>query len=703
MRLMLRCNKGILRSFDMRFAHVYVIICLQLPQFCIIWQQCGRPFGGAIPIDTSCINRGFLRLKTSRTRSTLRPDPSRTEPALPRLRPVSPHFTGTAARFQSFSERGEPEASRARIAALRKALKRQGCDGMLIPRADVFQGEYLPPSEGRLAWLTAFTGSAGFAILAAKKLALFVDGRYTVQAKAEVKPRLVTVVPIAETTPDQWLKREAAHLTIGYDPALFTSRGLKRFERAAGEGGLTLKAIADSFPALWRDRPAAPATRIIDHPTEFSGEAREAKIARVQETLRAQKLGALLISECTSVNWLLNIRAGDVPHLPILRAFVLVPAEGKPQLFVRPDRLEPALAKFLASTIEIVPVASDGAAEVAATLSAKAATGARIRLDEETGAILFADAIREAGGEADIGPDPTALMKARKNATETAGSRAAHLRDGVAMVRFLAWLDREISAATPLTEIDAAIALESFRRETNALVDISFPSISAAGPNAALPHYRVTEASNRRISPGLYLIDSGGQYRDGTTDITRTVEVKRSTRAMREAFTRVLKGMIAVARARFPKGTSGAQLDPLARAPLWEVGLDFDHGTGHGVGSFLSVHEGPQRISKLGHATLEPGMILSDEPGYYREGHFGIRIENLIVVEPQARAGDERSMLGFETLTFCPIDRRLIIKSMLSREERAWLDAYHAETRGKLAPHLSGADLGWLDEATRAL
>jgi Xaa-Pro aminopeptidase len=294
-------------------------------------------------------------------------------------------------------------------------------------------------------------------------------------------------------------------------------------------------------------------------------------------------------------------------------------------------------------------------------------------------------------------------MKARKNATEIAGSRAAHLRDGAAMVRFLAWLDREIAKGTPLTEIDAAVALEGFRRETNALVDVSFPSISAAGPNAALPHYRVTDATNRPITPGLYLIDSGGQYRDGTTDITRTVEVKRSTKAMREAFTRVLRGMIAVARATFPKNTSGAQLDALARLPLWEAGMDFDHGTGHGVGSFLSVHEGPQRLSKLGHTALEPGMILSDEPGYYREGAFGIRIENLIVVEPRAIAGGERPMFGFETLTFCPIDRRLIVKSMLSRAERDWIDAYHAETRAKLSPLVEGEARTWLEDATRPL
>lgn len=620
---------------------------------------------------------------------------------MPRSRPVLPFFTSARARHQSFSERGEPEASRARIGALRRALKQDGLDGMLIPRADVFQGEYLPSSEGRLAWLTAFTGSAGFAILTRDKLALFVDGRYTVQAQAEVKKPFVTVVPIAETSPDQWLKHEAKGLVIGYDAALFTSRGLKRFERAALEGGVTLRAMQDPFPALWPNRPAAPASPVVDHPVDFAGESREAKLVRVQEALREQKLDALLVSECTSVNWLMNIRAGDVPHLPILRAFAIVPAEGKPQLFVDLRRIDPDLRASLAAFAELVPPTDDGVAEAATALTARAL--GKIRLDEDSAAALFAEAIRTAGGEPDIGPDPITLMKAKKNATEITGSRAAHLRDGAAMVRFLAWLDREIEAGTPLTEIDAAIALENFRAETGALVDISFPSISAAGPNAALPHYRVSEASNRRITPGLFLMDSGGQYRDGTTDITRTIEVKRSTRAMREAFTRVLRGMIALARARFPKGTSGAQLDALARAPLWEAGLDFDHGTGHGVGSFLSVHEGPQRISKLGHTALEPGMILSDEPGYYREGAFGIRIENLVAVEPQARPGDERPMLGFETLTFCPIDRRLIVKSMLSREERAWFDAYHAETRAKLSPLLSGADLAWLEQVTQPL
>ncbi|MCE2934383.1 MAG: aminopeptidase P family protein [Hyphomicrobiales bacterium] len=629
---------------------------------------------------------------------------NRTEPFVPRLRPVAPHFSQIQARFQSFTERGEPQHGAARAKALRKVLKSLKLDGILVPRADIFQGEYIPASENRLGWLTGFTGSAGFAILMADRLPLFVDGRYTVQAKAEVNRKLITVVPLAETSPDAWLKREAAGTRIGYDPHLFTARGLARFERAAKEAEITLVATGeDPFATVWENRPAPPATPVIDHPETFAGESREAKIARLQESLREQKLGALLVSECPSVNWLFNIRAGDVPHLPILRAFALVPAEGKPSLFVDPARLEPGLAKALAGIVEIVKPGTEGALEVEARLITLAKAGLRLRLDEESAPLRFSEAICSAGGTPDLGPDPIALMKARKNATEIAGARAAHLRDGVAMVRFLAWLDREIARGTPLTEIDAAVALEGFRRETNALVDVSFPSISAAGPNAALPHYRVTEATNRSIAPGLYLIDSGGQYRDGTTDITRTVEVKRSTKAMREAFTNVLRGMIAVARATFPKGTSGAQLDPLARLPLWEAGMDFDHGTGHGVGSFLSVHEGPQRLSKLGHTALEPGMMLSDEPGYYREGAFGIRIENLLVVEPRAIAGGERPMFGFETLTFCPIDRRLIVKSMLSRTERDWINAYHAETRDKLASLLDAESRAWLENATRPL
>ncbi|WP_246155497.1 aminopeptidase P family protein [Rhabdaerophilum calidifontis] len=610
-------------------------------------------------------------------------------------------------RFQSFTAAGRPDLSRARLAALRGEMARAGLAGLLVPRADIFQGEYIPESENRLGWATGFTGSAGFLIVLAEKAALFVDGRYTAQASAELDPAVVHAIPLAETAPETWLRANtAADARIGYDPALFTPRGLKRFARAAEEGRFTLAPLAaDPFAAIWPERPAAPKSPVVEHPLRFAGEDSAAKVARLQQALAAEGLTGLVVSECPSVNWLFNLRAGDVPHLPILRAFALVPAAGRPLLFADPVRLAPPLAARLATLADIVPPEAppgDGRAELVARLAPLAAGGRRIRLDEESGAVLFARAIEAAGGIADPGADPLALMKAQKNATELDGARAAHLRDGIAMARFLAWLAREAPAGG-ITEIDAVIALEGFRAADPALVDIAFPTIAGAGANAALPHYRVSAATNRPLAPGLFLIDSGGQYRDGTTDITRTIVIGSAGRAMRAAFTRVLKGMIALSRAIFPKGTSGAQIDAFARQFLWAAGQDFDHGTGHGVGSFLSVHEGPQRISKLGTAPLLPGMILSNEPGYYREGHFGIRIENLVAVTPMAPAGAERAMLGFETLTHVPIDRAAIVKSMLTRAERAWLDAYHAETLARLAPHLAGADLAFLEKACQPL
>lgn len=607
------------------------------------------------------------------------------------------------ALFQTFTDNSRSDLSAMRLSALRNALTQAGASGFLLPRADIFQGEYLPPSEDRLAWLTGFTGSAGFAIVLSDRAALFVDGRYTAQARAQVDARAVEVVPLASLSPENWLKNEAPNgAIIAYDPTLFTSRGIARFESVAIEAGIRMLALdADPFAGIWDGRPAAPATEVVDHPIRFAGESAADKLSRLQAKLIESRVDALVVSECPSLNWLFNIRAGDVPHLPILRAFALVPREGRPVLFTDPARLGSDVRARLERDIEIVPPTSapfDGRAELGARLRQLAASGARIRLDEESAPSHLAPLIEAAGGMASTGADPLMLMKSPKNATEIAGSRAAHVRDGVAMVRFLHWLDKN-AAFGKISEIDAAIALEGFRRETGALMDVSFPSISAAGPNAALPHYRVNEDSNRTITQGLFLIDSGGQYRDGTTDITRTIAIGKTSRAMREMFTRVLKGMIAVSLAVFPKGASGAQLDTLARQYLWQAGFEFDHGTGHGVGSYLSVHEGPQRISKLGTTPLQPGMILSNEPGYYREGHFGIRIENLVVVEPRVIPGAEREMYGFETLTFCPIDRRLIVKSMLSRVERDWLDAYHATTREKLAPGLKGAEHAWLEAA----
>lgn len=598
------------------------------------------------------------------------------------------------ARFQSFVPATRPDLAQGRLAALREALRTQALDGLLLPRADIFQGEYLPASEDRLAWATGFSGSAGFVIVLSEVCALFVDGRYTVQAREEVDASVITVVPWAEKSPEDWLA-ENAQGRIGYDASLFTARGLKRFSNAAEKAGLELVAVEDPLAPLWQDRPAAPATRVVDHPLEFAGESREAKLARLQAELAKDKLAALVVSENPAVCWLFNLRASDVEHLPVLRAFALVPAAGQPTLFVDPARLEPALAKTLAGFATITPpraAPGDGRAELIAALEALVKDGGKIRLDAETAPVLLSSAIEAAGGVVDAGADPIARAKAAKNAAELEGARAAHLRDGVAMVRFLAWLEAQEGA----DEIDATIALEGFRIATGALHDLSFGTIAGAGPNAALPHYRVTERTNRKITPGLFLVDSGGQYRDGTTDITRTVQIGRAGKAMREAYTRVLKGMIAVSLAVFPKGASGAQLDTLARQYLWAAGQDFDHGTGHGVGSFLSVHEGPQRISKFGAVTLEAGMILSNEPGYYREGAFGIRIENLVVVEERKSPRFERAMLGFETLTLCPIDTRPVIKGWLTRAEKAWLNAYHARVLAALAPQLAGDDLVFL-------
>ena len=612
-----------------------------------------------------------------------------------------------SARFQQFSTVSRPDLSAPRMAALRTHLGALKLHGMLLPRADIFQGEYLPPSEDRLAWLTGFTGSAGFCIVLQRRAALFVDGRYTAQAKAEVDPRVVQPVALAALAPEQWLEKRARRgQRIGYDPTLFTERGLAKFRGAAERAGLALVPLTtDPFDAVWDQRPLPPATPVQPHEAVFAGLGAAEKLRQVEEALDDARCDALVVSECPSVNWLFNIRASDVPHLPILRAFALIERGMPARLYADPARFTPSALTSLVRVAVIVAPASgpaDGRAEIVADLERLTKAGRRIRLDAETAPVLFSDVITRAGGQPSVGADPITLLKAQKNPVELAGARAAHLRDGAAMVRFLAGLETAL-ASGPVTEIDATIVLENERIATGALVDISFPSIAGAGPNAALPHYRVTEKTNRAIAPGLFLIDSGGQYRDGTTDITRTLAVGTPTRAMKDAYTRVLKGMIAISRCVFPKGTSGAQIDALARQFLWNAGKDFDHGTGHGVGSFLSVHEGPQRISKFGATALLPGMILSNEPGYYREGHFGIRIENLVAVQENPIRGGERAMLGFETLTWCPIDTRPVIRSMLTRDERNWLNHYHAETEARLAPLLEGAALAYLRKACTPL
>ena len=603
----------------------------------------------------------------------------------------------TRPRFQTFddpSHRKGPE----RVAALRAALREAGLDGFVVPRADEHQSEYVPPNAERLAWLTGFTGSAGTAVVLADRAALVVDGRYTLQAPEQVDTAVFAVVPLAERSAEAWIAENLkADAVLGYDPWLHTPDGVGRLERAAGKAGASLRPVVlNPIDAAWAGRPKPPAGPVVVHPLAWAGEAVADKLGRIRAELEAARCDALVISDPHNLAWTFNLRGADVGHTPLALGYAVVPRAGAARLFLA----SPAVAQDLRAALEgLAEIAPRGAFEDAL----QALGSARVRLDAATAAEALRARITDAGGTADLGRDPVTGMKAVKNPTEIAGARAAHRRDGAAVVRFLAWLDRRAEAGD-LSEIAAVEALEDFRAAGGDLREVSFPTISGSGPNGAIVHYRVTQASDRRVAPGeLFLIDSGAQYPDGTTDITRTVAVGSPNAEMRDRFTRVLKGHVAIARALFPKGTTGAQIDALARLSLWEAGLDFDHGTGHGVGSFLSVHEGPQRIAKTGTVALEPGMILSNEPGYYRAGAYGIRIENLVLVEPRTIAGAERPMLGFETLTLAPYDRRLIEPGLLDPAETAWIDAYHARVRETLSPALDGEARAWLDRATRPL
>jgi Xaa-Pro aminopeptidase len=459
-----------------------------------------------------------------------------------------------------------------------------------------------------------------------------------------------------------------------------------------------LAAVAGNpIDALWSDRPAPPAGPVTLRDIKLAGESAADKLKRIQSELKKLRADALVVSDPQNVAWAFNIRGSDVAHTPLALAFAVIPQEGKPALYLDAakfdDKTRPALAEIAAVR------APEELARDLAQLKGKT-----VRLDQASAADALTRQVAASGGKPVRGPDPIALMKAVKNHTEVVGSRAAHQRDGVAVARFLAWLEREAETGI-ITEIDAVEALESFRRDTGLLKDISFPTIAGSGPNGAIVHYRVTRASNRTIGKNeLFLVDSGAQYEDGTTDITRTVIIGAPTDEMRDRFTRVLKGHIAIATAVFPENTSGAQLDPLARTALWQAGLDFDHGTGHGVGSYLSVHEGPARISKLGTVALRRGMILSNEPGYYKTAAFGIRIENLLlVIAAPEPAGAEKPLNAFETLTLAPIDRRLIDTRLLTAKERNWVDSYHGRVQELLGPLLDATTRAWLDSATRPL
>jgi len=603
------------------------------------------------------------------------------------------------ARFQSFDDSSERAQSAARVAALRGELKRRGLDGFVVPRADRQQNEYLPASEERLAWLTGFTGSAGAAVVLADRAALFADGRYSVQAATQVDGKIFSIEHLVEHPPEQWLEQNLGKgAKLGYDPWLHTSDQVEKLRKAAASAGAELVAVdRNPIDALWHDRPAPPAGAATLRELKLAGEAAPDKLKRIRVELKKIRADALLMSDPQNVAWAFNIRGADVTHTPLALAFALIPQDGRPSLYIEAAKLNNQVRHAIEEFSD-VRVPED------LTRDLGKLNGKVVRLDQASASDALTRLLTDTGGKLQRGTDPIALLKATKNHAEIVGSRAAHKRDGVAMARFLAWFDKEAPSGK-LTEIDAVAALESFRRDTGALKDISFPTIAGAGPNGAIVHYRVTRASNRRIGTNeLFLIDSGAQYEDGTTDITRTVIVGEPSEEIRDRFTRVLKGHIAIATAVFPENTSGAQLDPLARTALWQAGLDFDHGTGHGVGSYLSVHEGPARISKLGTVALRRGMILSNEPGYYKTAAYGIRIENLVlVIAAPEPVGAEKPLNAFETLTLAPIDRRLIETRMLTTKERIWLDSYHARVHEVIGPLVDKPTRTWLTAATRSL
>lgn len=596
---------------------------------------------------------------------------------------------------------------RERVESLRRRLAGEGFSGYIQPRADEHQGEFVPPRAERLAWLTGFTGSAGLAVVLAGKAALFVDGRYALQAAREVDGNIFAIIETPGTTNTGWI---AANLAKGdrlaYDPRLVTVARAKKYQAACRKAGGELTPIeANPVDALWEDQPEPPAAPIRPHAAAFTGETSAAKRARVAESLIEDGCGAAVLTAPDSIAWLLNVRGGDVPFSPLPLCFAILYADGTVDLFAAAEKTSPELQAHLGGGVRIKAPAGFGPA-----LDGLVKTGKPVILDPESAADWLQKRLAAAGAEVCQRTDPCQSAKARKNDVELAGMRNAHLRDGAALTRFLAWLAEEGGDAD---EISAAEKLETLRRENDLYRGPSFATISAAGANAAIVHYQPTEETNRKLRPGsLYLVDSGGQYLDGTTDVTRTVligaigAVKGALAdEMRDRFSRVLKGHIAVAAAVFPEGTKGGGLDPLARQALWRAGLDYDHGTGHGVGCYLGVHEGPQRISKAaGGAVLKPGMILSNEPGYYKKGAYGIRIENLMAVTAAPTPdGAERDLLVFETLSLAPIDRNLIDPALMTDDEISWLDAYHKRVLDAIAPLVDGKTGRWLEGVTKPL
>lgn len=596
--------------------------------------------------------------------------------------------------FQSFKATTSPADGPVRLKALRRELKSEGLDGFIVPRADAHQGENVAPRDERLAWLTGFTGSAGFCVALKDQAGVFIDGRYRLQVKDQVDLDHFTPVHWPEISLADWLLDSLpSGGNIAFDPWLHGKSQIDELSKALVGTDISLREIDNLVDRIWSDQPAPPCGPIQAHTLEFAGESSDSKRQNIAGILKANSQAASVITLPDSIAWLLNIRGSDIARTPVALAFLILWNDGKAQLFTEPAKADPSVLDHLGADITLSPPIEF---EIAI-----AQLKGTVRVDKATAPVQVSTLLAKAGVEIAYAPDPCALPKACKNKVEISGTIAAHLRDGVAMAEFLAWLDAQ-GREPELSEIEVVKKLEGFRAVSNLLVDISFETICGTGPNGAINHYRVTEESNRQIESGdLLLVDSGGQYRDGTTDITRTIAIGTPTDEQRQCFTRVLKGMIAISLARWPKGLSGRDLDPLARNALWRAGQDYDHGTGHGVGAFLGVHEGPQSLSRKSTVPFEEGMILSNEPGYYREGAFGIRIENLIFVEKAGPliGADAREMLSFQTITFTPIDRALIDKHMLSEKEIDWLNAYHSETYSKISPNCTKVTREWMKKA----
>ncbi len=608
--------------------------------------------------------------------------------------------------FQSFDNKSTPQFGKARVEALRATFDALGIDGFLVPRADEYQGEYVPECAERLSWLTGFTGSAGIVLVTRTQAIVFVDGRYTTQLASQVDQSVFTGGDLVGAPPAKWLSDNAPEgFRLGIDPWLHTDAELKRLEKALAEkSGAVVLLESNPLDPLWLDRPQEPMEPVSIQPDHVTGTPAQLKIATIGKIVATRQANAVLITDPSSIAWIFNIRGNDVPHTPHPLARAIIYADGKADLFLDERKTGDEVKAYLSQLATQLPPE-----DIEARLHAIASAAGRVLADVDVTPVALTLSIVEAGGEVIEAADPVKLPRACKNKAELDGSAAAHVQDGAAMVEYLAWLDAQ--APGSVTEIAAVKALEATRARVgqamqNPLKDISFDTISGAGPNAAIIHYRVTTDSDRTLGDGeMFLVDSGAQYVNGTTDITRTVAIGNVPEEQKRFFTLVLKGVIAISAARFPKGTRGCDLDPLARIALWKAGADYGHGTGHGVGSYLSVHEGPQRISRVSQQEILPGMILSNEPGYYRPGEFGIRIENLIYVrEAEAIDGGDQPMLSFETLTWCPIDRRLIVVSLLTDEELQWLNAYHATVREKLMPLISDMDVQrWLTAATESL